>query len=61
MISAIYACGGHPINRSAGTVLGRSYTKFKPHKCKKQSKYGSGAKKIAPELIGKLSRYIGTK
>jgi len=61
MISAIYVCGGHPINRSASAAIGRSYTKFKPHKHKKQSKYGSGAKKIAPELIGKLSRYIGTK
>jgi len=61
MISAIYVCGGHPINRSASAALGRSYTKFKPHKRKKQSKYGSGAKKIAPELIGKLSRYVGIK
>ena len=61
MISAIYVCGGNPINRSASAALGRSYTKFKRHKRKKQSKYGLVAKKIAPELIGKLSRYIGTK
>jgi hypothetical protein len=61
MISAIYVYGGNPINRSASSVLGRSYTKFKRHKRKKQSKYGLVAKKIAPELIGKISRYVGIK
>jgi hypothetical protein len=61
MVSAIYVYGGNPINRSASAVLGYSYTKFKLRKRKKQSKYGLAAKKIAPELIGKLSRYVGSK
>ena len=61
MISAIYVYGGNPINRSASSVLGHSFTKLKLCKRKKQSKYGLVAKMIAPEQIGKFSRYVGSK
>jgi hypothetical protein len=61
MISTIYIYGGNPINRSASSTLGRSFKKLKPRKQKKQSKYGLVAKKIAPELIGKLSRFVSSK